>query len=702
MKKRKESEKEKRDGKRELLFIVIILAIGFLLRLFLTNCYYWDELVYLQHSEILSGKVDNYNEFAFRPLLFSILISGLYLIWHNPLMANLLVSFLSTLTILFVYLAAKEMFNKKIAIIAALLFTFWPIHIYFSKTLLVHTIAMFFASVFLFFLKRAENNGKILMFFLAGTFAGLAILTRFTYLALIPIIIVNLLLFKDRYNLKKLFFGFVGLLILVLPYLMWAYKTYGNPLYTFKMASLITSWSTQQPWHFYFTNLWPFLGLSGIFGIFFWLLFKIKDKKISREEIFLIAWLLLPLTYLSFMIHKEVRFLLISFVPIIILSAVGFEKFSGKIKNNKIFLLLFFLILAISFFTFSYDPYPRICETDAQKASEWIMKKTDVGDVIYAQHEFTALAYYTNRTIILAPFNKTRFFDKEVAYMNTSGYYVYFEEQATMFDFPTPEEIEQDSRFKLIVKIKNKKEIYIYRYTPSKRNSINSFLYKDMGYIIFSFDDNRDGQIKEALPILKKHNLSATFFVTEDNFKKQEDGFFGESKVRLLYFNGHEIGSHTKSHGNLKKMSIEQLEYELKPDFLYKINITPKGISYPYGEYNKNVIKLVKKYYSYARGLDKGLISLDEIEKFRYTLPVFNVLNNTSIEEVKAIINKAGKEKKVVILVFHNIVKNPKFETEISTDTFEKIVEYVKVKEKNKEIKVIRIIDLFEYSNGVI
>ncbi|MCX8194354.1 MAG: glycosyltransferase family 39 protein, partial [Candidatus Pacearchaeota archaeon] len=401
MKKRtKESEKKKGDGKKELLFIIIILAICFLLRLFLTTCYYWDELVYLQHAEIISGKVDNYNEFDFRPPLLPLLIAGLYLVWHNPIIANVFVSLLASFTILFVYLAAKEMFGRKTAVIAALLLTFWQIHIYFSKTLLVHTTAMFFASVFLVLLKRAENDKNkknFLMFFLAGAFAGMAILTRFTYLSLVPIILINIFLLRKKYNLKRLFCGLLGLLIVLLPYLIWAYSGYEDPFYTFKMASLMTSWSTQQPWYFYFTNFWPFLSWSGVFGLVFWLFFKIKDKKISREEIFLLAWLLLPLIYLSFMSHKEVRFLLILLIPISMLSAIGFEKCSGKIKNNKIFILLFFLVLAISFFTFSYNPYPRICETDAQKASEWIMENTNVDEVIYANHEFTALAYYTAR-----------------------------------------------------------------------------------------------------------------------------------------------------------------------------------------------------------------------------------------------------------------------------------------------------------------
>ncbi len=469
MKTKMKRKKKTKKIKKEFLFILILLLIGFSLRIFLTTCYYWDELIYLQHAEILSGKENNYNEFDFRPPLLSILIAGLYSLWHNPIIANIFVSLLATFSALFAYLAAKEMFNMKVAMIAAILLAFWPIHIYVSKTLLVHTTAIFFALASLFFLKKAENKNKknnSLLFFLAGVFIAFSILTRFTYLILIPLILVNIVLFRKKYDIKKIFYGITGMLVLILPYLIWAYVNYGNAFHTFKTASLVVSWSTKQPWHFYLTNSWLLLGLGGVVGLGSWIFFKIKDKKITKEEIFLLAWFLIPLVYLSFMVHKEVRFLMVILIPTIFLSSVGFKNLFEKIRNKKVILLLFLVIILIPLFSFFYSPYIRTCDSDAQRASSWIMENTDKTGIIYAQEEFTALAYYTDRKIILAPFNKTRFFDTTADYMAYPGYYIYFEKQNKTETFPKIQELEQDSRFDLVEIIKNKERVYIYNYEP--------------------------------------------------------------------------------------------------------------------------------------------------------------------------------------------------------------------------------------------
>ncbi len=465
-KKRKIKKKKKRKIKKEFLILIILLLIGFSLRVFLSTCYYWDELIYLQHSEIMTGKINNYNELDFRPPLLSVMIAGFYLFWHNSLIANIFVTLLATFSILLIYLVGKEMFNKKVALIAAFLLTFWPIHIYFSKTLLVHTTPMFFALLSLLFLKKAENEkkGKTVLFFFSGIFIAACILTRFTYLILIPLIIFNIILFREKYNIKKIVCGIIGLLLVLLPYLIWSFIIYGNFLYTFKTASLIVSWSTVQSHFFYLTNSWIILGFSGFVGLSSWFYFKIKDKKITRNEIFLLSWILLSLLYLSLMPHKEIRFLIVILIPLVLFSSIGFVKAFSKIKPKYIFTMITLIIIFSFVFLAFYNPYIRTCNSDPQEASKWIMTNTDQDDIIYAQEEFTALAYYTDRKIILAPFNKTRFFDQTANYMASSGYYIYFEKQGRNEMFPTIEEITEDLRFDLLEIIKNKEKIYIYKY----------------------------------------------------------------------------------------------------------------------------------------------------------------------------------------------------------------------------------------------
>ncbi|ODS42307.1 MAG: hypothetical protein MSIBF_02975 [Candidatus Altiarchaeales archaeon IMC4] len=110
-----------------------------------------------------------------------------------------------------------------------------------------------------------------------------------------------------------------------------------------------------------------------------------------------------------------------------------------------------------------YNP-ARDCGSDAEKASQWIMENTNKTDILYVQDEYTALAYYTNRKIILAPFNKTVFFNPKTTSMEQDGYYVYFEKQDKNERFPKTEEIANDQRFRLVELVENKEGVYIYEY----------------------------------------------------------------------------------------------------------------------------------------------------------------------------------------------------------------------------------------------
>lgn len=447
---------------KEKLLILAVLVIGFSLRIFTTSCYSWDEFVYLQHADIISGKIDNYNEFDFRPPLVPILISIVYLFWHSTLAANILITLFSTLSILLAYLAGKEIFSKKVGITAAILLAFWPMHIYLSKMLLVHTTALFFGLLFLLFVKKAEKSGKNLLFLIAGASIALAILTRFTYIILIPLAALNFLLFRKKYSLKNLLALSAGTIALLLPYFIWAKTKYGDFLYTIKMGRLITDWSTKQSPMFYLENLYIILGLLGILGLLAWAVFKIMDKKISREEIFLLSWIILPLAYLSTMPHKEIRYMAILLIPIVLLSAEGFNRIYSSISNKKIAWVLF-IILIMSCLAWTYTPYPRYCNTDAEFVSSWIMNNTKSTDVIYAQEDFPQLAYYTDRKVVLAPFDKTVFFDTNKNYMPHEGYYIYFERQNENSAFPSLDELKNDSRFILFEELDNNEGIFVFR-----------------------------------------------------------------------------------------------------------------------------------------------------------------------------------------------------------------------------------------------
>lgn len=451
----------KKEGRKEI-FIILLITIGFLLRIFLTNCYYWDESIYLQHAEIFSGKIDNYNEFDLRPPILPLIISGLYTIWHNPLIANLFVSFISAFSILIIYLLGKEIFNKKVGFIAAVILTFFPLHIYLSRQLLVHTLALFFGMLSLLFLKKGENNSKNYFFIFSGIALALSILTRFTYLIFIFVFCLNFILFFRKYKFTSILSFGAGFILTILPYLVWAYVRFGDFLYPFKTARLVTDWSSHEPWNFYLVHPFMILSCMGIVGIILWLFFKFKEINLSKNEIFLISLFLFPLGYLTYMPHKELRFLTITLISLILLAAVGFARLLDTLKNKGIFILLFLILIIAGLFTFNYDPYPRDCNSDVKFVSNWINLNIEINQTLYVQDFYPYFGYYTKNKIIIAPLARERFFNVS-NFFNETGYLIYFPAQQNNPNFPKLFELENDSRFDLISELKNKEQIYVFR-----------------------------------------------------------------------------------------------------------------------------------------------------------------------------------------------------------------------------------------------
>lgn len=449
--------------KAEVYFLIFLLVIAIALRIFISTCYYWDELVYMQHADIFSGKIDNYNEFDIRPPMLPMMISGLYSLWHNPLLANILVTLISAFSVILIYFLGKEVFNKKIGLIAAALLTFWPLHVIFSKQILVHTTALFFGMLFFLLLKKGENTRKSWPFFFSGIFLGISVLTRFTYIILFPLLAVEFALFIKHYNLKNVILFCLGAAAALLPYFLWSKAAYGSFFYTLRQGSTF-SISASNNLGFYFANLGLVLGIAGTIGMLLWIFFKFKDKAISRSEIVMLAWILLPIIALSLMPHKEIRYLIITLCPFVLLSSIGMLRLYEYMKRKPAILILLAAIILLGLVFINYNPYARECNNDAKFASAWIMNNTLSNETVYVQDYYPYVGYYTDRKVIIAPLDRYRFLNKNNPFFkeNGPGYLIYFQAQNTS-NLENLEDLQNDTRFSLIDEFRNNEEIYIFR-----------------------------------------------------------------------------------------------------------------------------------------------------------------------------------------------------------------------------------------------
>lgn len=102
---------------------------------------------------------------------------GVGLLGRTALAVRLISVIAGTLSILAVYLFAREVFNAKIAWVSALLLSTLPVHVHFSRTGVNNIVDSLTAPLILWLLFRGVKRGSTISFLAAGIVAGLCLYT---------------------------------------------------------------------------------------------------------------------------------------------------------------------------------------------------------------------------------------------------------------------------------------------------------------------------------------------------------------------------------------------------------------------------------------------------------------------------------------------------------------------------------------------
>ena len=125
--------------------------------------------------------------------------------------------------------------------------------------------------------------------------------------------------------------------------------------------------------------------------------------------------------------------------------------------------------------------------------------------------------------------------------------------------------------------------------------------------IALTFDDGPHPRYtKEILGILKEYNVTATFFVIGVNAENYPNA------LKEIADSGCEIGNHTYSHANLKKMTLEKIKREVEKcqDVLIKsIGVRPNVFRPPEGMYPSDATEMMEEL-----GYDIILWSIDTLD----------------------------------------------------------------------------------------
>lgn len=135
---------------------------------------------------------------------------------------------------------------------------------------------------------------------------------------------------------------------------------------------------------------------------------------------------------------------------------------------------------------------------------------------------------------------------------------------------------------------------------------------------IVTFDDGYQN-ILTINNIANRFNIRPTVFILSSpknrNVNELENNktMLNRSNIRYLLKSGWTIGSHTKTHPDLKKLGIKMQNEEIgksKLEIEKQLQIKCDFIAYPKGRYDKNIIEIVRKSgYKMAFSMDDEIVS---------------------------------------------------------------------------------------------
>lgn len=325
--------------RKNKIYLIVFLYLALkLLTLFSYNSTWWDSAVYIGMGKYLYSLGNSGLWEPSRPLVWPIIL-GIF--WKTGLAtsaARILEIASGSLAIFLAYLIGKKIFDEKTALISSFFLAISPTYFFYNGVMLTETISTAFSLAAIYLLIKQKHLASGLLF-------GIAFMTRF--LQIFAFIGIILALIYPKRNIKTLQKIFFGLIIAVIPYLIFNLVLYGNAFFPFFDQILLTNnsgWQNHHTASYYFTELFRenYLYLMFIVGIT--LTFK---KSNSRLVLFPFMTLFL---FFNIIKQKEMRFLIMLLPYMYLLMAYPISNFmkSRKIKPVAMALMLIMFVSSIT------------------------------------------------------------------------------------------------------------------------------------------------------------------------------------------------------------------------------------------------------------------------------------------------------------------------------------------------------------------
>jgi peptidoglycan/xylan/chitin deacetylase (PgdA/CDA1 family) len=189
--------------------------------------------------------------------------------------------------------------------------------------------------------------------------------------------------------------------------------------------------------------------------------------------------------------------------------------------------------------------------------------------------------------------------------------------------------------------------------------------------ISLTFDDAYQNQWRYAVPLLRAHHMSATFYViTADSNRRC---CMSWSQLRALQEQGDDVGSHTVSHPYLTQLLEPDISAEVcgsRQDMIARGIYNPQSFAYPFGTYNAAIEDVVKACgYTNARqggGVSRSNIlpgppyteSLPPRDPFAVRTIAVNGASPIRLSDLKSFVIAAARhEGHWLPITFHNVCR---------------------------------------------
>jgi 4-amino-4-deoxy-L-arabinose transferase-like glycosyltransferase len=365
---------------KENWILITIMGIAFALMLYYFimttgQASWFDSAEYLSqglhYKNQFNGITDSYVINFQRPPAFQYIIG--ILLWSGlgeSQIIFLLCLLPSLLAVFFVYLLGKEMFNKNIGLIAAFFMAVSWNWLFWSTRAQPDMIGMCLQTLSMYFFFRAVNNKGSINWnmFWAGALSAASFNFKISGL-LVPMITFAYLLSTQRFSMfkrKENWLYAFGFILLILPYLLWAWVSFGNPFIvrsgyksTVENNNPFAWWTLN--WFYTFFGDFLFFALFMIGLVWFcWTVFTKLDLELKQpSEGFASKWFIIltfiisSCFYIFYIGGIEDRWIFI-WLPFLFYVSASVIVWTANILNDKAHkaVAIIFILLLLGFLAY--------------------------------------------------------------------------------------------------------------------------------------------------------------------------------------------------------------------------------------------------------------------------------------------------------------------------------------------------------------